>query len=195
MKHPGERLLALWSGGDLPAWRAWMVKRHVAGCEACRREVDAYRRASQVAREMAELPAELAWDRLAAEMKANIHLGLVAGAIAAEQTKGRVRWGWRAAIAVAIFTLAVVSGWLAPFPLSKTVRKPPVVAGETALDPGIFAEATPAGIELKGNGGTLAVVGRSTTVVTVSAKSSGSVGARFVDSDTGQVTIANVYME
>lgn len=195
MRHPGEQSLALWSGGDLPAWRAWMIKRHVARCETCRREVDAYRRASRTAREMAELPADLEWESLAAEMKANIHLGLVAGAIAAEQTKGRVRLGWRAAIALAIFTLAIVSGWLVQFPLSRAVRKPAAVAGETALDPGIFAEATPAGIELKGNGGTLAVVGRSTRVVTVSAKSSGSVGARFVDSDTGQVTIANVYME
>jgi hypothetical protein len=187
MRHPDMETLALASGGDLGWWRQWRANRHLAQCAECRREVEAFRRAGDTLRQAAELPADLDWDRLAMEMKANIRLGLAAGEIAGALPAPSRRLGWRAAAALAGLTLVVISGFLAGVPFASRSRLP--------AETGVVAEATPAGIELKGSGGKLTVLGRAGDTVTVSARSSGSVAARYVDSDTGQVTIANVYME
>ncbi len=187
MRHPDKETLALASGGDLGWWRRWMTRRHIQVCAECRREVEAFRSAGAVLRAASELPPDLNWDRLAMEMKANIRLGLAAGEIAGPVQEAPLRLGWRAVAALAGLSIVVVSGLLVVAPFASRSRAPAEV--------GVAAEATPAGIELKGSGGKLTVVGRPGDTVTVSARSSGSVAARYVDSDTGQVTIANVYME
>jgi hypothetical protein len=42
MNHPNEEILALSAGGDLPPWNAWLVRRHLRSCEACRETREAY---------------------------------------------------------------------------------------------------------------------------------------------------------
>jgi hypothetical protein len=42
MNHPKEELLALSAGGDLPLWSAWLVRRHLRSCTACRETREAY---------------------------------------------------------------------------------------------------------------------------------------------------------
>jgi hypothetical protein len=78
MKHPSQATLALQAGGDLGFFARWRTERHLRQCERCRAEVEAFATARRIAPDLAEIP-ELPWNRLAAEMKANIHLGLVAG--------------------------------------------------------------------------------------------------------------------
>lgn len=34
-RHPDQATLLTWAGGELPWWRAWLVRRHVLGCVAC----------------------------------------------------------------------------------------------------------------------------------------------------------------
>src|SRR5215469_12533000 len=74
MKHPSQATLALQAGGDLGFLARWRTKRHLRRCTRCREEVEAFEWARQVAPDLAEIP-EIHWNRLAAEMKANIHLG------------------------------------------------------------------------------------------------------------------------
>ena len=66
------------AGGDL-GWAArWRMARHMAKCPRCRGEVAAYRGLREIVPDLAGIP-EVPWNRLAAEMKANIRLGLAAG--------------------------------------------------------------------------------------------------------------------
>src|SRR6185312_14422117 len=78
--HVMETDLALYAAGDLPFWRNAMVRLHVRRCEECRGLVGAIRADREELRGSADdLPANLDWDQLAAEMTANIRVGLAAG--------------------------------------------------------------------------------------------------------------------
>src|SRR5215472_8520562 len=78
MRHPEETILALHSSGDLGWFAAWRTERHVARCARCRDEVAGFRRVRETLPDLAELP-KVSWNRIAAEMRANIRLGLAAG--------------------------------------------------------------------------------------------------------------------
>lgn len=78
--HPEAQELALYVSRDLSAWRRVVVGRHVAGCSVCRHEVVLLREAGRAfAEEVEALPGGMSWERLAADMRANIRLGLEAG--------------------------------------------------------------------------------------------------------------------
>src|ERR1700760_395318 len=102
-RHVAESELALFVSGDLGALRQSFVRLHVRGCEECRGRVEAYRLDRERLQEaVAELPPGLDWDRLAAEMAANIRVGLAAGECVAPRPRKRAafRWvsaGWRPA--------------------------------------------------------------------------------------------------
>jgi hypothetical protein len=55
--------------------------------------------------------------------------------------------------------------------------------------------ATSSGIELRENGSALAVSQGAARPVAVSVSTQGSASARYVDTDTGQVTITSVYVQ
>ena len=78
MKHPNEAALALHAGGDLGFVSRWLTARHLARCERCRDQVAAFSALRDITPDLAEIP-DIPWNRLAAEMKANIRLGLAAG--------------------------------------------------------------------------------------------------------------------
>jgi anti-sigma factor RsiW len=182
MKHPGAEQLALYAGGELSAFRRWRTGAHLAACEPCRREVKAFRDARLLLRdESMDLPAGLEWASLAAEMKANIRLGLIAGAIVEPGLNTPQRLGWRAAAGLALATSVVLTGWFLNIP--RPGQSPP----------GVVLEATEAGLELRENGRTLTMLQPASATVTVNAER--SMRARYVDSDTGQVTITNVYAQ
>ncbi len=80
MSHPSEMSLALLAGGDLGVWARWRMRLHLSGCERCRRELEQFEFSRERLRSAPEeVPGEVNWAPLAAEMKANIHLGLAAG--------------------------------------------------------------------------------------------------------------------
>jgi hypothetical protein len=130
------------------------------------------------------MPASIDWRGLEAEMKANIHLGFVAGACVTPLKQGR--WvAWRPAAALAsVMVLAAMSWWL----------QAPEPGSPQSAATGVFLEATPSGIEMQENGrGLTLMYPRSESVIrTVSAQ--GALRARYVDAD-GQVTISNVYVQ
>jgi hypothetical protein len=60
---------------------------------------------------------------------------------------------------------------------------------------GPVVEATSSGIELRENGSSLGVSQGASRPLAVSVSVQGSASARYVDSDTGQITITSVYAQ
>lgn len=183
MKHPGAEDLALYAGGELGALDRWRLSAHLAACDGCRGEVEAFRQTRQRLREEAELPAGFDWASLETEMQANIRLGLAAGRIVTPVPAAPQRLGWRAAAGLALATAVVLTGVFLNLPQPNRQTQ------------GIVLEATDAGLELRENGRTLTMLQPASTTVTYTVNAEGSMRARYIDSDTGRVTITNVYAQ
>jgi hypothetical protein len=167
INHPRETTLALHAGGDLGPIARWRCARHLRQCEACQEEIAAFQGMRRMVADMSGMP-EIPWSRLAAEMAANIRLGLAAGECVGgnrPQTEGRGRFtGLRAALALASLTLVAAAGlWL---------QKPPAAANRTVLE---AAADSRRDARIKD--------------VSYSANAEGSTGDCFVDPVTGDVTI------
>jgi hypothetical protein len=188
MKHPGEATLALHAGQDLGPVARWRTQRHLARCARCRGEVAEFSALRQEMGDLSELPG-ISWNRLAAEMKANIRVGLAAGeCVRDSRTTQSVFSGFRAAIACASVAILLMAGlWLErPMPVTKV-----------GSQPGILAQATRFGVEVR-NGDQaflLKNVSLPDSLVNYTAGAQGSIGARFVDRSTGYVTINTVYVQ
>lgn len=200
--HPSARRLALLAGGELNWWERFRLNRHLGGCRECRIELESLREARLALTDMAQqMPPQLHWDRMAAEMKANIRLGLEAGEIVAPagarptpidddlQPEG---YGSFFRPVVALASVAVVL-YGATWMLSSRTQKPSAPAG-------VMVGTTGEGIELK-NGATAMTLyhqGGKPVAVEVSTGASvqaTSLRAQYVDEDTGEVTIHHVYAE
>ena len=213
MKHPSETQLAMFAGGDVAGyWERWRIGRHVAQCSSCQAEVTTLRDAREQVRDItAELPKDLNWNRLAAEMTGNIRVGLAAGeAISRFDRPATVRRlrlgvGWNAALVLACATAVfLIAFWMSlPQPqadhlmtalkrirtdrIGSVVRTPAIPPDEVVL------EATPSAIEVKENGRAMSLIHPHSDGVTVSVSLQGSACVRYVDADTGQVTTNKVY--
>jgi hypothetical protein len=215
-KHTPETDLALYFTGDLPVWRRTQVWLHVRGCESCGGRIQSYRADRQQRQTGADrLPEGLDWDRLAAEMTANIHLGLAAGECVAPRSRRGSHWGWkntlpgagrfawRPVALVAGLAVVVSAAWWLNMPASDTEALGRVMHGIAhggrrsvlAEDVGPVVEATSAGVELRQNGGALQVSQSGLHPLTVSLSVQGSASAHYIDTDTGQVTITSVYAQ
>src|SRR5207248_8202691 len=140
MKHPGEATLALYAGQDLGALAAWRTRRHLEQCSRCREEVTEFSALRQEAVDLAGLPG-IAWNRLAAEMKANIHVGLAAGeCVRNSRVEAGPSWsGMRMAVACASVAVLLLAGMLLE-------RPAPVSIGEH--QPGVSLQAIGNGLEM-----------------------------------------------
>lgn len=187
-RHPEPAILALHAGGELPLARRIAVALHLRLCARCQREAEAFRQAREALQEAAQaLPPGLDWAALEAEMKANIRLGVAAGAIVRGRTRraaaGRPRWK-PAFVVAATFALVLAAGWL----LDRTrAPQPPLPAGDA-----VALQATPDGLALEWSRGETAVLGAGRAPAAAAVSWDGSVRAPFLDEDTGQVTIYNV---
>lgn len=185
MRHPNQEALALHAGGDLGAVARWRTERHLAHCEQCREEVAQYQRMRSIVPDLAETP-EIPWNRLAAEMKANIRLGLAAGECVREISLPEGRspvTGFRAAVAFASMAALIAAGI--------TLERPTPGGADQV---GMVAEATPggAGIQLREGGQALRLLGSGARNVTYTAGAQGSIEARYVDRDTGYITVNKI---
>ena len=204
MKHLNDRELALYSAGDAGWWKRVAYRLHVSGCEECQRRVEAYRLDRERVRVFAdELPAGVSWDKLAAEMTANIRVGLAAGECVAPRDRHvPVPMAWRVAGAAAGFAVLLGAAWWLNMPqgesaaLGRAMKAivQPVRRG-LLTEEGALVEASAAGIEVRENGGRMGVFRQGVTPITVTLSLQGTARARYVDSDTGQVTITSVYAQ
>jgi len=107
MKHPAEQDLALYASGDQGFFKGFTLGRHVRNCAACAEVVEEYR---EIATALSVESAIPGWDTLAAEMKANIRLGLEAGACIAPDRTARIPLVLNPRLAVAFASLMVLVG-------------------------------------------------------------------------------------
>lgn len=205
--HVKETDLALFLSGDMGAWKWLVVQFHISKCEQCRARVQAYRLdRERLKREGSELPAGLDWERLSAEMTANIRVGLAAGECVAPRSRRRAVWGWRpVAIGAGAAAVLALAFWL-NLPAADDTRTvtnaiekmvhggaPAAPASTEEREP--VAEASPNGVNVKWkeNGTELRMMQGEARPVTVSV-APGSASASYVNAD-GQVTITSVYVQ
>ena len=143
MPHPVEHDLALLAGGEAGRAQRFWLERHLRGCEQCHAKVAEYQALRSDLLDMdSDLP-EVNWNFLASDMRANIRLGLEAGACVRTAHLPRSFWSWfagtklpalnagalhpRMTTAVALLVLLVGSGVVmrSPKPL---LRQMPLVA-------------------------------------------------------------------
>ena len=139
---------------------------------------------------------EIPWNRLSAEMKANIRLGLAAGECVRKSEvplRRSVFSGMRAAVALASVGALLVTGLLLEHPV------PRPNFGRGGLYPlsvdGVVVQSTKDGIEVGQGKQALQLRHLGADSVTYSVDAQGSMRARYVDPTTGYVTINNVYVE
>jgi hypothetical protein len=206
MTHPHETVLSLFSGGDLSWWQRFRIGRHVSSCADCRRMVESFRRDRQAIRELAdEPPPGLLWERLASEMTGNIRVGFAAGeCVGPVRSKGiSVNIGWKPAIAFSCAAMLMVTGWVLNMPPSSTRRLGTAIRSvwnrdlrlTGPADAGVSVAAVRDGVQVKQNGAEMTLMNPGTVPSFVTATTGGEVRARYVDADTGQVTITNVYAQ
>jgi hypothetical protein len=192
MKHPTQATLALHAGGDLGFFARRRMQRHLGKCEACRDEVSRYEGVREITADLAEIP-EVPWNRLAAEMKANIRLGLAAGeCVRASEPPLHARplfTRTRAAVAMASIVALAVTGLMLE-------RPAPVLADE-----GVVVQATANGIQIRKGRHAFRLMNnvgddaQQPLRVTYSSDAQGAVGARVVDPQTNYITTNRVYVE
>lgn len=204
MKHPSESALALYSGGDSHRMAGLWIRLHLRGCAACSAIVASYGESCDLLRvEQSQIPAGLDWNRLVGEMTGNIHVGLAAGECVAPHHPKRYVAPWKPVLVASALALVVFGGMWLNFPeaqreslarglervWNRDARLP------AAMDPGIYLESTRNGIQVKENGAALTMMHPDVAPAVISISTQGSVRARYIDADTGQVTITNVYSQ
>ena len=184
--HISPEKIALQAGNDLSMIESIPVRWHLRGCRQCREELASARAAIQVFREeVLELPAELDWNNLAAEMRANISVGLEAAQAIESYSRPELSvFDWRPAAAVAAITMVAGMGWYLSFHNANLIN-----------NPSVLLEANTTGTEWKHGDLSLSIKTRSEEGSFVDVNVKGVASARYVDSETGQVAITNVYVD
>jgi anti-sigma factor ChrR (cupin superfamily) len=182
--HPSEATLALHAGGDLGPIARWRTERHLKQCEICQEEIAAFQGVRRMVSELSAIP-EMPWNRMAAEMQANIRLGLAAGECVREnqpKIAGLLRFnGLRTGLALASMAMVVAAGLM--------LQKPaPLVAADRMM-----LQATANGIQVSQGSEALGMQhDAGIKNVSYSANAQGSLGETFVDPVTGDVTMRTV---
>ena len=197
--HPDNELLALYSRGDLSWRQRWSVRRHVQRCASCGHQTELFKAAARLLRQEANEEtsgsgAIANWSALEREMVGNIKVGLDASRCI--ENVGRTHsTGWRLALTTGLLSVVLTVGWIMNIPdaqrghLEDSLRRMaglyPVSAGGTVV------RTTAHGIAVRSQGATLTLLNPSSATVSLSGAS--AVGARYIDDETGQITITNVY--
>lgn len=218
MEHPAEADLALYAGGDLPLWPRLRTSIHVNRCSRCRALAEEFRQDRTALLESAvDLPEGLNWDRLSAEMTANIHLGLEAGECVTPREGGRaldfeaeesvedrrlIGMLWRPLGVAAAVLMLLGSAWWLNMPESDNERLARAFGAifgspetEAVEDSGPMVEASANGIELRENGSSWGINMDGADPVETFMSMPGSASASYVDDDTGQVMITTMYTQ
>jgi hypothetical protein len=195
MTHPNQSILALYAGQDLGWFARRRTERHLTRCRECGDEVRAFAAARDRLVALDEMP-DVSWNRLAIEMKANIRLGLAAGeCVRGTQTASPFGAFAMFSNARALTACASVMALLAAGLFLERPAPTVPAAITAAAGDGAVLRATAEGIELNQGGQTWSLRHVRTGDAIYSAGAQGSIRAGYVDSDTGNVTINNLYVQ
>ncbi len=172
---------------------------HVADCAECERQVGLFASGTaelkrQAATEtLTAFEAIADWNTLEREMLGNVVVG-VAAARCIDTTARRRPWLPQLALGFGLCGL-FIAGWATHIPAAQTRHLTAsleqfVGLRRTPRLPNIL-ETTPNGIAVRSQGVTLTILHPGSAVVSRSGNS--SVAARYIDEETGQLTINNVY--
>ncbi len=198
--HPSSELLALYGSSDLPLLDRWKIRRHLARCENCERQQAIFRASAielkrQAATEtLTGFEAIADWSRLEREMEGNIVVGLDASrCIEKKRAPRALLLKFSAAGGMA---LLFVLGWITHVPAEQSSRLYTAVRGAFGSHPnrdyqGPILKSLPEGIVVGSPESSLTIMHPPSAVV--SASGAAGVEARYVDDETGQVTITDVY--
>jgi hypothetical protein len=203
-RHVIETDLALYAAGDLPFWRSALVGIHVRKCGECRGLVQALREdRKELKRSADDMPANIDWDQLAAEMTANIRVGLAAGECVTPRERKVASISWRPAAIAAGLVVLMAGAWWLNIPrtdteaIGRAIRS--MATGGRAVVPedehGPVVGASSTGVVLVENGGQIRIEQGGLQPVMYSVSTQLSASARYVDQDTGQVTITGTYVQ
>jgi len=198
-EHPNAEILTLYSAGDLPLALRLRIGRHVRFCAACEQQVLSMQSAKAELRREAQsqvltgFEAIADWQTLESDMLGNIRVGVAASRCIENVGRGR-RFGFRFAWAAGMATL-FAAGWIARVPADDSQRIVTALRRVVGLEQspfnGTVLRSTPDGISVKTQSATLTILHPQSAVISMSGPS--AVTARYVDDDSGQVTITNVY--
>jgi len=188
--HLAESTLALYAGKELSVVSRFRIALHLRRCGRCRRHAEEMRRTSRwMHAQRNETPAGVHWDEMAAEMTANIRLGLAAGRCVGFQpaeTDSAPRFAWLSpALALPVLVL-VIAGWILQS------WHPPLQPVHSGLV--LQASYSDSGIGVEKDGRGLSMPSPHTQNVVYSVQGSAA-GVRYVDAESGQVTISHVYAQ
>ena len=174
LRHPGEGDLALFAGGELGPVGRWRIESHLGGCDVCRQAVSEFFELRSQVMDLAELP-HVDWPSLAAR----IH-----GRLALERQIPRVAPLWRPAWSAALALFLLVGAGL-------YVSRRHAAPGATVLG------ASAGGVELRvGNEQVLTLVNAASHETQVQWRvSADAASARYLDQETGNITVNNVYAQ
>jgi hypothetical protein len=202
-RHVAETDLALYAAGDLPLWRRAVVHLHVRRCSECSGLVEALRAdRGQLRQSVDAMPESVDWEQLAAEMTANIRVGLAAGECVTPRERKVSPISWRPAAIAAGLVVMLAGAWWLNIPstdteaIGRALRN--LATGQRSDSPqeesGPMVRASSSGVETRENGARLGIEQSGLQPVMFSVSTQGSASARYVD-DTGQVTITAAYVQ
>ena len=198
--HPSAEALALFSAADLPWLERLNIRRHIAGCDHCDRQLALFRASNVELKRQARtetltgFEAIADWSRLEREMEGNIIVGLDAARCIDKSPNSRgifLKLGLASGMA-ALFAV----GWVTHVPSEQSSRMYSAVVGAFSgnrqhENQGPILRSQPGGIVVGSPEGSLTILHPAGAMVSLSGTS--AVEARYIDDETGQVTITDVY--
>ncbi len=198
-EHSGKGWAGKSSARDLSWVNRMRIRRHLVHCGRCEQQVAAIRAGSIELRRQAEtetltsFEAIADWSRLERDMVGNIAVGLAAARCIDHVKKSR-KLLVGASIAAAL-TVVFALGWTTHIPREQTERIFRSIRGLAGNDlphvTGTVLRSLPDGVAVHSQGSVLTILHPRWARISVTGGS--AVEARFVDEDTGQVTITSVY--
>lgn len=197
--HPSAQTLSLFSGGDLPWTMRLSLSRHLRRCTECEQQVNVFRsskaelRREASAQALTGFEAIADWNRLEREMLGNVAVG-VAAARCVDHVRPFRALLWRGAFVLALVAL-FAAGWVTHIPKEDTGHLAASLRRLVGIEPrefsGTVVRSTPDGVTVRAQGAALTIMHPPSAVLSLSGSS--GVAARYVDEETGEVTITTVY--